>query len=83
MDLPIASPNDPPRILSDSLKRAIQDAIADIPQDKRGALSAGATLEGAEVSFGQRFGHNWTVGAYGAYSWSGQKSAGVRFSGAW
>jgi hypothetical protein len=70
-------------ITSESLSRALNKAMADIPSGRKGSLEANVTLQGAEVEVGQRFGQNWLAGAYASYGWDGNKTAGVRFRGAW
>ena len=81
---PTEPPPSVPSPISSTLATALARVVATVPPDKRGGLSLGLTLSGAQVEAAHTLATNWTVGTYGAYWWqSGAKEAGVLLKGSW
>lgn len=76
--------SEPAPVFGPGLKTSIEDAVRAIPNDRRGKLTAGVTLAGAEVSVGYRVNTNVTLGAYGRRLWkTGELQAGALASVVW
>lgn len=65
------------------LDAAVKKAIADVPDGKTRQVTLGATLTGAEVSFGWKTGSLWNIGGYAKKLWGGGYEAGARATRAW
>ena len=72
-----------PHPLSAALDQALTQTLQGVPADKRGNLAATVTLVGAQVSIAHKLTSNWVVGGWGGIDWTGNKSAGIRLTGAW
>lgn len=70
-------------VFSTSLQTAIDHAVAAIPPEKRGAVTVGASLTGAEVAFAYRHNETLTVGVFGRKVWAGGVEAGARAAVVW
>ena len=67
----------------DSAKEELDRIVADIPEGKKGVLSAGVTLQGARVEIGTWILPNWSLGAFAEKEFQGGQSAGVVLHGSW
>lgn len=70
------------RFLNSDIQKTIDDAMAQLPADKRIAAIAHADLDGASVSIVARLGVQWTVaaGAFKKYKGAMGAEAIVRWS---
>lgn len=71
-----------PRPISDAL-RAQVDRVMATPIEGRGAATVTVSLTGVEGEILQRLSPVWSVGAWGAMTWDGQKALGARLRAAW
>jgi hypothetical protein len=71
-----------PTILAQA-QRALADSLAVLPPDRRGALAAVVTTEGARVAFVEKLNDTWAVSAYAAKPWDGPLEAGATILGTW
>lgn len=71
-------------VFSPAIKASIADAVKAIPADKRGQITGGATLRGAEVSAAWKVNPNLSLGAYGRKLWGSKEfEAGVMGTFVW
>jgi len=54
-----------------------------VPSNKRGVISAGVSLEGAELRLGWKVRSGITLSGYGARSWDGKSVAGLKGEWVW
>ena len=67
----------------DSARDEIDKIVAEIPEKKKGILTAGVTLEGARVEIGTWLAPNWSLGAFAEKEFKGGQSAGIVLHGSW
>ena len=70
-------------VLTPGLRVAIDQAVAALPADRRGHLSIGVSLTGAEASIAQRGPWGSVVGGDAKRLWGGGFEAGARLTAAW
>ena len=74
----------PPSMIRDTIKRKVDEALADIPPGKRGALVAVATEAGVNIAIAHRDpASGWQVAAWVGRNWSGAVSAGAEVKKTW
>lgn len=65
------------------LRASIDQALADVPTGKTGAVTVDVTKTGGQIGFGWKPNDNVTVGAFGAKTWGGGWTAGATAKVTW
>ena len=71
-----------PTPISDYLRAHLETSLSQIKTGKSGNLTVGASLQGIEVSLGQRW-RFLTASAFAAREWQGSWQAGARVTVDW
>lgn len=66
-----------------SIEQAVTAALKTVPGDKRGALLAVATTEGARAVVAAKLGEDWKLAGWVGKDWQGPVEAGVAVMGTW
>lgn len=75
----------PPGPLSGSVKRAVEQSLAEIvPPGRTGAMVGVATADGPSLQLATRIGHHWVLAAEAKTDWSASHVEGrVMLHGSW
>ena len=74
----------PPEMISASIKRHVEQALAEIPPGKSGAMVAVATTDGVNLVFAHRTATDWEVAAWVGKQWRNKDLlAGVAVKKTW
>jgi hypothetical protein len=75
--------NAPPMQLVGDIRSSIDQAVAQLPADKRGALVGVATEQGVNAAIVAKLDHGWTVQSWIGKAWGGAVQGGAQVMKAW
>lgn len=73
----------PARVISDSIKAAVDRTLGELPPGTHGAIVGIATDKGVNLAIAHRSDHGWEVAAYIGKTWTGPIEGGAFVKKTW